>query len=51
MFCKAMKIYADTNEKVKPKKELVAKLSAELDIANKALNEKLDELNKVKSNV
>ena len=26
VFCKAMKIYADVNEKVKPKKELVAKL-------------------------
>ena len=25
-FCKAMKTYADVNEKVKPKKELVAKL-------------------------
>ena len=26
MFCRAMKIYADTNDKVKPKKEMVAKL-------------------------
>ena len=37
MFCRAMKIYADTNEKVKPKKEQVARLQAELDIANEAL--------------
>jgi len=32
-----MKIYSDTNEKVKPKKEQVFKLSQELDIANSAL--------------
>ena len=38
IFCKAMKIYAETNDKVKPKKEQVAKLSVELDIANTALN-------------
>jgi len=38
MFCKAMKIYAEVNEKVKPKKEQVAKLQSELDIANFALN-------------
>ena len=38
IFCKAMKICAETNDKVKPKKEQVAKLSVELDIANTALN-------------
>jgi hypothetical protein len=37
MFCRAMKIYADTFEKVKPKKKQVLELSAELDIANAAL--------------
>ena len=51
MFCKAMKIYADTNEKVKPKREQVAKLQSELDIANSALNMQLESLNKVKQNV
>ena len=51
MFCKAMKIYADTNEKVKPKREQVAKLQSELDIANSALNTQLESLNKVKQNV
>lgn len=46
-----MKIYSDTNEKVKPKKEQVFKLSQELDIANSALKKQLDALNAVKSNV
>jgi len=46
-----MKIYADTNEKVKPKREQVAKLQSELDIANSALNTQLESLNKVKQNV
>ncbi len=33
-----MKTYADVNEKVKPKKEQVAKLSVELNEANSILN-------------
>lgn len=51
MFCKSMKIYADVNEKVKPKKEQVAVLSKELDAANQALAIKEAELEKVQKNV
>lgn len=50
-FCKAMKTYADVYDKVKPKKELVAKLQIELDKANNELASKTEELNKVKDNV
>lgn len=50
-FCVAVREYADISERVRPKKEQVAKLTAELDTANNALQLKLNELNKVKQNV
>jgi len=50
-FCKAMKVYADVNEKVKPKKLLLNGLQIELNLANAKLDKKLQELNLVKENV
>lgn len=50
-FCQAMKIYADVNSKVKPKKMEVARLDAELSLVKKQLDEKIGELNKVKARV
>ena len=48
LFAKSMKVYADVNVIVKPKKEQVAKLNLELDIVEKELSEKVNSLNKVK---
>lgn len=50
-FCLAIDIFADVNQKVKPKKEQAAKLNAELAEADANLNKKLSELQKVKDRV
>ena len=51
MWCIAMNTYATVNKKVEPKKQKLAKLQAELDGANKILQQKESELNLVKSKV
>ncbi|KAL4487471.1 hypothetical protein ABPG72_006991 [Tetrahymena utriculariae] len=50
-FCLAMKVYADVNSKVKPKKIEVARLNNELNAVKAELYEKESELKKVKDNV
>lgn len=48
MWAKAMDNYAKISKQVEPKKKKLAELSAKLDVKNKELKVKQDELNKIK---
>lgn len=48
MWVKAMDNYARISKEVEPKKRKVAELTAKLDVKNRELKVKQDELNKIK---
>ena len=48
MWVKAMDTYAKVSREVQPKKKKVAELTAKLDVKNRELKVKQDELNKIK---
>lgn len=51
MWAKAMDNYAKISKEVEPKKKKVAELTAKLDVKNRELKVKQDELNVIKTKV
>ena len=51
MWVKAMDNYARISKEVEPRKKKVAELTAKLDVKNRELKVKQDELNKIKAKV
>ena len=51
MWVKAMDNYAKISKEVEPRKKKVAELTAKLDVKNRELKVKQDELNKIKAKV